>query len=145
MMKQTRCISVTLLSTIAVLIVGCSGGQKKAATEDVTSKPVAREAVAVQSAQPKPAEPAEPAPAPVQPQATDTASEAQKKLTFAQNNMKMAEKGIMGYHQAVAICRSIIKDYPGTEEAKQAQELLQKIPEDKRAQYNLTNEELGIE
>jgi hypothetical protein len=68
--------------------------------------------------------------------------EAQQKLMFAQHNFKMAQKGILGYSQVVALCRGVIQDYPDTEYAQQALDLLRQIPEDQRAQYNLTDEEL---
>mgnify|MGYP000170995582 CR=1 FL=1 len=122
MMKLTRYFFVIIFITTTVWMAGCSSEQKTQSSEDTTPQQAVSEAPTVQPAQ-----------------------EAQRKLTFAQNNMKMAQRGILGYQQVVAICRGIIQDYPDTEYAQQARELLRQIPEDKRAQFNLTEAELGSE
>ncbi|MHC4771282.1 MAG: hypothetical protein ACYS8O_05715, partial [Planctomycetota bacterium] len=70
--------------------------------------------------------------------------DAQQKLMFAQNYLKMSQKGILSYSQAVAICRSIIKDYPETQYEQQARTLLGQVPDDLRSQFNITDEELEL-
>ena len=70
--------------------------------------------------------------------------QAQQRLEFAENNLKMAQKGILSYSQAVAIFRSIIRDYPGTQYERQARTFLGQVPEDLRSQFNITDEELEL-
>ncbi|MHC4554080.1 MAG: tetratricopeptide repeat protein [Planctomycetota bacterium] len=70
--------------------------------------------------------------------------DAQQKLMFAQNYLKMSQKGILSYSQAVAICRSIIKDYPETQYERQARTLLGQVPDDLRSQFSITDEELEL-
>ena len=82
---------------------------------------------------------------PDQSQESPQIPDAEQKLTFARNNLKMAQKGILGYSQIVAICRGVISDYPDTPYAQQAQELLRQVPQNQRSQFNLTDEELGTE
>ncbi len=48
------------------------------------------------------------------------------------------------YQDPVNWCRRVIKDYPGTKYAQEAQILLRQVPERYREQYNLTDEELGL-
>ncbi|MDH4203042.1 MAG: hypothetical protein OEV87_09115 [Phycisphaerae bacterium] len=135
MVKLTKRIHILFLSFGVAFLVGCSGEQKKASMDTVADVP-AQEA-AVKPAEPVKAEPiSEPAPSDI--------NEAKQRLVFAQNNMKMAQRGILSYSQAVAICRGVIKDYPNTEYEQQAKELLREVPEDLRSQYNLSDEELGL-
>ena len=68
--------------------------------------------------------------------------EAEQKLVFARSYLSMAQKGIAGYGQTVAICRGIIKDYPGTQYEVQAKQILGLIPDDQRSQFKITDEEL---
>jgi len=56
----------------------------------------------------------------------------------------MAQKGLMGYNQAVVLCRDVIKTYPGTSYEREAREILRQIPEDQRSQFKITDEELGL-
>jgi len=65
-------------------------------------------------------------------------------LTFAQNYLKMSQKGILSYSQAVVICRGVIKDYPETRYELEARTLLRQVPEDLRSQFNITDEELEL-
>lgn len=71
-------------------------------------------------------------------------SESQQKLMFAQNNLELAQKGVLGYSQTVALARGIIKDYPGTEYERKARDILRQVPEDQRDRYKLTDQELGL-
>lgn len=136
MVKSTKRIHILVLSFGIVFLVGCSGEHKQTPAADTAADVPAQE-TAVKPAEPIVAVPAsEPAPS--------ENDEAKQKLVFAQNNMKMAQRGILNYSQAVAICRGIIKDYPNTEYEQQAKELLREVPEDLRSQYNLSDEELGL-
>ena len=135
-MIKSPAICIVLLSCVAVFLFGCSSEHKTAPDENTVPEPISQETVGTQTTQ-------------AQQAVADTGdfpeSEAEKKLTFARNNFKMAQQGILGYHQVVAICRSVMQDYPDTKYEQQAQELLRQIPDDQRGQYNLTNEELGLE
>jgi len=57
---------------------------------------------------------------------------------------KIAKKPMMSYHRMVNYCRQILELYPNTGYAPKARELLRKVPEDKRSQYHITNEEMGL-
>lgn len=48
------------------------------------------------------------------------------------------------YRDPVNWCRQIIKNYPNTKYAQEAQVLLRQVPEKYRQQYNITDEELGL-
>lgn len=152
MMYAGRCICIFFLSGIVIFLFGCSGGKKQLSSEDTVSSQTVQETAAPSAestvqAEPAAAEQVQPPAQPVQDktQKSTEISEAQKKLIFAQNYLKMAQKGILGYNQVAAICRGVIRDYPDTRYVQQAQELLRQIPEDQRAQLNLTDEELGTE
>jgi hypothetical protein len=68
--------------------------------------------------------------------------QAQDLYNTAVQFMKMP--GAMGMGRAVANCHQILKEYPDTPEAAKARLLLRDIPERKRAQYHITNEEMGL-
>ncbi|MHC4883202.1 MAG: hypothetical protein ACYTCV_11495 [Planctomycetota bacterium] len=126
MVKLTKRIHILFLSFGIVFLVGCSGEQKKASMDTAADVPAQEAAV-------KPAEPVKAPPVP-EPASSD----------INEANMKMAQRGILSYSQAVAICRGVIKDYPNTEYEQQARKLLREVPEDLRSQYNLSDEELGL-
>lgn len=69
---------------------------------------------------------------------------AAKQLEFAEQYMETAKKGIIPYSQAVALCRDIIKNNPGTEYEAAARQLLAEVPQDQRSRYNITRQELGL-
>ncbi len=48
------------------------------------------------------------------------------------------------YRNPIEWCRQVMRDYPNTKYAREAQMLLRNVPEDHRQQYNLTDEELGL-
>jgi hypothetical protein len=48
------------------------------------------------------------------------------------------------YRKPVEMCRRVMKDYPNTKYAQEAQILLRNVPKEYRQQYNLTDEELGL-
>jgi hypothetical protein len=136
MVKLTKRIHILFLSFGVVLLWGCSGEQKQVSSADTAANLSVRETTVKQ------ANPAETTAAPEP--ASPENDEAKQKLAFAENNMKMAKKGILNYSQSVVICRGIIRDYPNTEYEQQARQLLREVPEDLRSQYNLSDQELGF-
>lgn len=48
------------------------------------------------------------------------------------------------YAKPIEMCRTVMKDYPNTKYATQAQVLLRQTPERFRARFNLTDQELGL-
>jgi hypothetical protein len=75
---------------------------------------------------------------------TEREKRVQKQLQFAEYYMTAANKGLAPYDQSVAICRDIIENNPGTVYEHRACEILRQVPEDQRALYEITNEELGL-
>lgn len=138
---------ILFLSIVAVCLFGCSQQQRQETSADAKSQ-VSSQDAPVQEAVVKPAEEVKPVEhvkdAGEQEAASQENTEAAQKLVFAQKYMTMAKKGILNYSQSVAICRGVIKDYPNTDYAQQARELLREVPEDLRSQYNLSDEELGL-
>jgi hypothetical protein len=138
---------ILFLSIVAVFLFGCSQQQRQETSAD-TKPQMSSQDAPVQEVAVTPAEEVKPAEQVKQSGERQAASqgntEAAQKLVFAQNNMKMAQKGILNYSQAVAICRGVIKDYPNTDYEQQARNLLREVPEDLRTQYNLSDEELGL-
>lgn len=120
-----------------VFLFGCQEQtRQETGTEKPAKEPLAKTAV-------EPAAKTEQSPKTDGPTESSVA-EAKQKLAFAENRLSLAQKGIMGYSQTVVLCRDVIKQCPGTEYERKAKELLRKIPEDRRSQYNLTDEELGL-
>ncbi|MHC4781791.1 MAG: tetratricopeptide repeat protein [Planctomycetota bacterium] len=147
MMKLNKQINILFLTFVAIFLFGCSAKQQQ--KESVETKPeLASEDIQV------PETVAEPAEEKKKEEKIEDVSEqqpssqeipdAQQKLMFAQNYLKMSQKGILSYSQAVAICRSIIKDYPETQYEQQARTLLGQVPDDLRSQFNITDEELEL-
>lgn len=70
--------------------------------------------------------------------------DAEKRLAAARDFFMNAPRlRVITYKNGIDMCRAIIRDYPDTEYADQARQLLQKIPERQRELYNVTPEELG--
>ena len=147
MMKLNKQINILFLTFVAIFLFGCSAKQQQ--KESVETKPeLASEDIQV------PETVAEAAEETIKEEKIEDVSEkqpssqeipdAQQKLMFAQNYLKMSQKGILSYSQAVAICRSIIKDYPETQYEQQARTLLGQVPDDLRSQFNITDEELEL-
>jgi hypothetical protein len=61
---------------------------------------------------------------------------------FAVSQKRMAH--ITGYGTMVNACRQILREYPDAPEAEKARQLLREIPENKRQQFHITNEEMGL-
>lgn len=75
----------------------------------------------------------------------EEAIQAEKLLTYTRDLfMKMAQRRFTSYKQGVDNCRLIMRNYPGTVYAAEAQQLLRQVPENRRDDYNITNEELGL-
>jgi outer membrane protein assembly factor BamD (BamD/ComL family) len=58
--------------------------------------------------------------------------------------MKLGKKPGLNYREGVKLCREVMQTYPGSEYADEAQRLLREVPERERAQYGITDEELGL-
>jgi hypothetical protein len=58
--------------------------------------------------------------------------------------MKTGRKHITTYKNGVEMCRKIMRDFPETKYAHEAQILLRQVPENKREQYGITDQELGL-
>ena len=70
---------------------------------------------------------------------------AERKLAATRDLfMQLGKKAGLNYARGVKFCREIIKDYPGSEYADEARKLMLEIPENERARYNITDEELGL-
>lgn len=61
---------------------------------------------------------------------------------FALSQKRMAH--VTGYGKMVEACRQILREYPESSEAAKARLLLRDVPERKRAQYKITNEDMGL-
>jgi hypothetical protein len=92
-----------------------------------------------------------PAPKAARPQATakelseEDKIQAEQKLAYARDlYMKLGKKPGLNYREGVKLCREVMRKYPGSEYADQAQQLLRQVPEQERAQYGITDEELGL-
>jgi hypothetical protein len=71
--------------------------------------------------------------------------QAEKKLVYARDlYMKLGKKPGLNYREGVKLCREVMQTYPGSEYADEAQRLLREVPERERAQYGITDEELGL-
>jgi hypothetical protein len=71
--------------------------------------------------------------------------EAQKLLSNASAFLKIGNRlPSHMYRDPIEWCRTVMKDYPNTKYAQQAQMLLRNVPQEHRQQYNLTDQELGL-
>ncbi len=146
-MKPNKHIYILFLTVVVIFLFGCSAEQKQKASIDAKAE-LPSEDIQVPEAAIEPAEETKQVEEIKEASEQETASqeipEAQQRLVFAQNYLKMSQKGILSYSQAVAICRSVIKDYPETQYERQARTLLGQVPEDLRSQFNITDEELEL-
>jgi hypothetical protein len=146
-MKPSNHNYILFLTVILIFLFGCSEKQQQKAPIDAGPE-LSSEDIQVQEAVVEPAEETKEVEQIKEVNEKETASleisEAQQKLTFAQNYLKMSQKGILSYSQAVAICRGVIKDYPETQYEREARTLLGQVPEDLRSQFNITDEELVL-
>ncbi len=58
--------------------------------------------------------------------------------------MEAPRRGVYSYKRGVDMCRAIIRDYPGTEYAHEARQMLRQVPERHRSRYNITDEDMGL-
>jgi len=71
--------------------------------------------------------------------------QAERKLQAAKDLfMPLGRKMGMTYKRGVEICRGIMREYPGSEYAEQARQLLRQVPENQRSRYGITDQELGL-
>lgn len=71
--------------------------------------------------------------------------QAEKELSYARDLfMELAQKRGLTYTRGVELCREIIRKYPNTRYEQEARLLLRQVPENQRARYQLTNQELGL-
>ena len=71
--------------------------------------------------------------------------EAQKLLANASAFLKIGNRlPNHMYRDPIEWCRTVMKNYPNTKYAQQAQMLLRNVPQEHRQQYNLTDQELGL-
>ncbi len=71
--------------------------------------------------------------------------QAERKLEVAKDLfMPLGRKMGMTYKRGVEICREIMREYPGSEYAEQARQLLRQVPENQRSRYGITDQELGL-
>lgn len=72
-------------------------------------------------------------------------SQAEKIMAYTRGLfMPAGGRRITTYANGVKFCRQLIRDYPGTVYEEEARGFLRTIPENQRAQYNITDEELGV-
>lgn len=71
--------------------------------------------------------------------------QAEKELSYARDLfMELARKRGMTYTRGVELCREIIRKYPDTRYEQEARVLLRQVPENQRARYQITDQELGL-
>lgn len=71
--------------------------------------------------------------------------EAERQVAYIRDFfMRAPRTGGMTYKRGVDMCREVIDNYPGTEYAHQARQLLRQVPERHRRRYHITDEELGL-
>jgi len=71
--------------------------------------------------------------------------QAERKLQAAKDLfMPLGRKMGMTYKRGVEICRGIMREYPGSEYADKARQLLRQVPENQRSRYGITDQELGL-
>jgi hypothetical protein len=71
--------------------------------------------------------------------------QAEKLLSYARSFLKIGNRLPSHiYRNPIELCRQVIKDYPNTKYAQEAQMLLRNVPKEYRKMYNLTDEELGL-
>ncbi|HAL44744.1 MAG: hypothetical protein A2Y12_17780 [Planctomycetes bacterium GWF2_42_9] len=91
-----------------------------------------------------------PAPTAPQPQEnnsdfTEADVEASKDLSYAKTLFQIANKmQARSYRDPIELCRKVISKYPNTKYAQEARVLMRQVPERFRANYNITDAELGL-
>lgn len=69
---------------------------------------------------------------------------AERLFEFAINQRKMARLPGVGYKAMVDTCRQIINKYPESVYAFKAKRMLNEVPEQLRARYKITDEEINL-
>jgi TolA-binding protein len=133
---------ISLFFCALIFTVGCSQKQSQNASVDTSQdKQLVQETV---SAEETFVQADEPQISGADAETESVNEEAAQKIKFANQYMEMAQKGLISYSQAVAVCRDVIKKYPDTVYQQQARALLGIVPAEERSQYNITDEELGL-
>ena len=71
--------------------------------------------------------------------------QAEKLLSNARSFLQIGNKlPSHMYRDPVEMCRQVMKSYPNTKYAQEAQMLLRNVPKENREQYNITDQELGL-
>jgi len=71
--------------------------------------------------------------------------QAERLVTYAEDLfMKTGAKHVTTYKRGIELCRQVMKDYPGSEYADKARQLLRQVPENQRSRYGITDQELGL-
>jgi hypothetical protein len=71
--------------------------------------------------------------------------QAEKLINYTEDLfMKAAGRHVGTYKRGVELCRQVMKDYPGSEYADRARQLLRQVPENQRTRYGITDQELGL-
>jgi len=71
--------------------------------------------------------------------------QAEKLLSYARSFLKIGNRLPSHiYRNPIDMCRQVMRDYPNTKYAQEAQMLLRNVPKEHRKMYNLTDEELGL-
>jgi hypothetical protein len=71
--------------------------------------------------------------------------QAERLVTYAEDLfMKTGAKHVTTYKRGIELCRQVMKEYPGSEYADKARQLLRQVPENQRSKYGITDQELGL-
>jgi hypothetical protein len=108
---------------------------------------VNKTAVNTQQPQTQPQPTANTASAPVKQQVDEDFFDPQAEDLIEHARAFLKINNVLQYHMyrdPIEWCRRVMKDYPNTKYAQEAQMLLRRVPERFRERYNLTDEELGL-
>jgi hypothetical protein len=76
---------------------------------------------------------------------TEANYEAEKDLSYARTLFQISNKmQARSYRDPIELCRKVIAKYPNTKYAQDARVLMRQVPERFRANYNITDAELGL-
>ncbi len=71
--------------------------------------------------------------------------EAEKKLAYIRDLfIRGSRMGVQSYKRGIDMCREVIRDFPNTQYAEEARQLLRQVPERQRERYNVTDAEIGM-
>ena len=124
-MKLMRHVHILLLSFFALLLFGCSDGHKQESPADISSKELFKETA-------------------FSTLSIEDQYEAEKLLEEAAMHIGACRK-IRGKspQKGILAARQVLEEFPNTEYAQQARELLRRVPSRWKERHGLTDEELG--